>query len=229
MLAGLGVVGVPLLSLIMPAREAAGVMLPVLLAMDCFAVYAYRRAVNRRILAIMLPGAAIGTLVAWAVWSIVPEAAVRLLVGLITFAFVLDAILPIRRKLTNPDPSAGWGRFWAACSGFTSFVSHAGGPPFQIYVLPQRLSPLEFSGTSAFFFAGLNTMKLIPYFFLGQLSTENLTLSAALAPVGAAGVVIGVLLMRRISARLFYTIAYGLVLVLSCKLIWDGATALLGL
>jgi uncharacterized protein len=227
LLGSLGVVGVPLLSLAMPAREAAGLLLPVLLVMDAIAVFAYRREADWSILKLMLPGAAVGTVLGWALWSFISDAMVLLFVGLITLVFIADAVLPIRKVLVRPDPSRPWGVFWGMVSGFTSFVSHTGGPPFQIYALPQKLPPAVYAGTSAFFFAIVNTAKLIPYFFLGQLSVHNLTVSLMLAPVAAAGVLIGIWLVRRIDARLFYRLAYGLVFVLALKLTWDGATALL--
>ena len=223
LLGSLGMVGVPLLTLVMPAREAAGMMLPVLLAMDAIAVYAYRKDVDWRIIRIMLPGAMVGTLVAWALWAFISDAAVLLFVGVVTLLFILDAILPLRKKLEGLPPSRGWGTFWGGFAGFTSFVSHTGGPPFQIYVLPQRLPPSIYSGTTAVFFAIVNTAKLIPYFFLGQLSLHNLQISAALIPVGVAGVLLGIWLVRRISMKWFYRIAYWLVFLLSLKLIWDGA------
>ena len=226
LLGSLGMVGVPLLSLVMPARDAAGMMLPVLLAMDVIAVWTYRRDFNWHIIKLMLPGAAVGTILGWLLWSVVSDAAVLLFVGVITLLFVLDAILPLRKKLEGLPPSRGWGGFWGGAAGFTSFISHTGGPPFQIYVLPQRLSPVVYSGTTAFFFAIVNTAKLVPYFFLGQLSFGNLALSAALAPVGIVGVLIGVVLVRRISMVWFYRIAYWLVFLLALKLIWDGARAI---
>jgi len=227
LLGGLGVMGVPLLALVMPARDAAGMMLPVLLCMDAIAVWLYRKEFDANILRIMLPGAAVGTLVGWALWALVSDAMVLLMVGVVTLIFVLDAILPLRKKLEGLPPSKPWGAFWGSIAGFTSFISHTGGPPFQIYVLPRRLPPAIYAGTTAVFFAIVNTAKLIPYFFLGQLNVQNLTLSAALAPVGMAGVFVGIYLVRRISAKLFYRIAYWLVFLLALKLIWDGVQGLL--
>lgn len=226
LLGSLGMVGVPLLSLVMPARDAAGMMLPVLLAMDIIAVWTYRKEVDWRIIRIMLPGAAIGTIAGWVLWSFVSDDAVLLFVGVVTLLFILDAILPLRKKLEGLHPSKPWGIFWGGFAGFTSFISHTGGPPFQIYVLPQRLSPAVYSGTTAVFFAIVNTAKLVPYFFLGQLNLHNLTLSASLIPVGLAGVLGGVWLVRRISMVWFYRIAYWLVFVLSLYIIWKGATGL---
>ena len=227
LLGGLGVVGVPLLALVMPARDAAGMMLPVLLCMDAVAVWMYRKEFDASLLKIMLPGAAAGTLLGWALWALVSDAVVLLMVGIVTLIFVIDAILPIRKKLEGLPPSKPWGTFWGGIAGFTSFISHTGGPPFQIYVLPRKLPPAVYAGTAAFFFAIVNTAKLVPYFFLGQLNVQNLTLSAALAPVGVAGVFLGVYLVRRIDARLFYRIAYWLVFLLALQLIWEGSNRLM--
>src|SRR5688572_9255429 len=210
LLGSLGLIAVPMLSLVMPARDAAGMFLPLLLIMDVIAIWTYRRDADWHILKIMIPGAAIGTLVGWALWSFVSDAMVLLFVGVITLLFVLDAALPLRKKLGGLPPSKPWGWFWGGFAGFTSFISHTGGPPYQIYTLPQKLPPVLYAGTSAFFFAIVNTMKLIPYFFLGQLSVSNLTIAMILAPLAVVGVLVGVQLVRRISVKRFYQIAYAL-------------------
>jgi uncharacterized membrane protein YfcA len=53
---------------------------------------------------------------------------------------------------------------------------------------------------------------------------NNLELAAALIPFGLAGVGIGVFLVRRISAKAFYTLAYVLILLLGIKILYDGIT-----
>jgi len=199
-------------------------MLPVLLAMDAIAIWIYRRDANWHVLRIMLPGAFVGTILGWLLWSVVTDAQVLLAVGIITVLFMLDALLPIRKRLPDTPPSRGWGAFWGGAAGITSFISHTGGPPFQIYTLPLRMTPTEYSATTAFFFAIVNTLKLAPFYFLGTLSVSNLELSAALIPFGLVGVGVGVYLVRRISAKAFYTIAYILILLLGIKILYDGIT-----
>jgi len=227
LLVSVSTASVPLLTIVMSARDAAGVMLPVLIALDLAALLVYRRQVDRRILAIMLPGGLLGILIGWAVSAVISEPAVRLAIGIITGLFVLDAVLPLRKKLEGLPPSRGWGRFWGAVSGLTSFISHTGGPPYQIYVLPQRLPPLLFSGTSAVFFAAINAAKLVPFFFLGQLSISNLHSSMLLIPVAYLAMAIGAVLVRRISPKIFYGVTYFLLAVLAVNLIWQGTAALL--
>lgn len=228
LVASIGLVGVPLLTLVMPARDAAGMMLPLLLVMDAIALIVYRREVEWRIFWILLPGAILGTAVGWALSSVVSEAMVRLLIGIVALIFVLDAWLPLRRKLENLSPSRPWGTFWGAIAGFTSFISHTGGPPVQIYMLPLKLPPALFAGTNAVFFAVVNAAKIVPYFFLGQLSVSNMQAAVTLVPVAIAGMLIGVWLVRRISQDLFYRIAYVLIFLLALKLIYDGIIGFAG-
>ena len=222
LLGSLGMVAVPLLTFVMPARDAAGMMLPLLLVMDAIAVWTYRKDCDWRIIRIMVPGALIGTLIGWALWSVVSDAMVLLFVGVTTLLFILDALLPLRKKLDGLPPNKPWGAFWGGFAGFTSFISHTGGPPFQIYVLPQKLTPVNYAGTNAFFFAMVNTAQLIPYFFLGQLNVSNLSHAVVLAPLAIVGVLIGVYLVRRISIKRFYQLTYWLVFILALKLVYDG-------
>lgn len=218
----IAVVGVPMLTLVMPPREAAGIMLPLLMLMDGFALWAYRKDVNWGVFKIFFPGALVGILIGWMLWSFVSDAAVILLIGIICLIFVLDAIFPLRQKLEGLPPSKFWGRFWGMTAGFTSFVSHTGGPPWQVWALPQRMEPRIYVGTASWTFAGINAAKLIPYAMLGQLSVGNLSTSLTLAPVAAVGMCIGIYLVRRISAKLFYRVAYILIALLTIKLLYDG-------
>ncbi len=234
LLGSMGMAGVPLLSLVMPAREAAGMLLPVLLVMDAIGLLAYRRQFDKKILIAMLPGALIGVAIGWALFSFVSDNAVLLLVGLLTLAFVFDAVMPLR-TISEQNPvrqttaNVLWGRFWGIVAGFTSFISHTGGPPFQIYVLPKKLAPALYAGTSVWFFAIVNMSKLVAYFFLAQLSVSSLKMSASLVPVAIFGMLSGVWLVRRISAKMFYRLAYWLVFLLALKLIYDGAKGVFGL
>lgn len=227
LLSSIGVVSVPLISLVMPARDAAGLMLPVLLAMDAIAVWSYRRDIDLNILKIMLPGAMIGIGLGWLMSSIVSDAWVLLVLGLITISFVLDTWFSLRKKLGRPDDGPAMGRFWGSLAGFVSFVSHSGGPPYQIYTLPKKLEPRRYAGTTAWFFAIMNFVKLVPFFFLGQLSAGNMQLAFMLMPLGIAAVFLGIFLVSRISLTLFYRIAYIGVFLVGLKLIYDGTTGLI--
>ena len=108
-------------------------------------------------------------------------------------------------------------------TGFTSFVSHAGGPPFQMYAVPLRLSPRIFAGTSVIMFAVVNAVKLVPYFLLGQFDVTNLETSAVLLPVSIPATFLGIWLVKVIDAAVFYRAVYVLIFVVGVYLVWEGA------
>lgn len=222
--ASLGAVAVPLLSVVMPTPQAAGMILPVLMVLDVAALLIYRREVDWKIFWIIIPGGMAGTLIGWALSAVVNEAVVGLLLGLMSVIFALDAWLPLRKKLEKIPASRPWGWFWGTVAGFTSFISHTGGPPYQVYTIPLRLAPNIYAGTAAVVFAVINAAKLFPYYTLGQLSVSNLEMSLAVLPVAALSMLVGVWMVRRIPARIFYQIAYGLIFLLGLKLIYSGVT-----
>jgi uncharacterized membrane protein YfcA len=125
-------------------------------------------------------------------------------------------------------PTAAGGVFWGALTGFTSAIAQAGGPPFQAFVLPQRMPKMTLVGTNTICFAVTNAFKVVPYFALGQFSTNGLRTSALLLPVALATNFLGIWLVRVTPTELFYRIAYWLVLAISLALLWRGATGLMG-
>ncbi len=107
-------------------------------------------------------------------------------------------------------------------SGFTSFVSHAGGPPYQVYVLPLGLEKTVFAGTTTILFAYVNAIKLVPYWALGQLSAENLRVAAVLTLPAVLAVFVGVRLVRILPTALFFRLVAWALLLVSLKLLWDA-------
>ncbi len=222
-----GMLGVPVLALVIPPGIAAGLLLPVYVASDMFGLWAYRRDFDARVLAITLPGAVAGIAVGWATASLVPEAAVRVLIGLIGLVFALNLLLR-RGVVAQPQKArVAPGLFWGGVTGFTSFVSHSGAPPWQVYTLPLGLSRSVFAGTSTIAFAVINAVKLLPYWQLGLLGTDNLHAAAVLAVPACIAVFGGVWMVKRLpEERFFQLVVWGLLLI-SIKLIWDGAVALM--
>ena len=125
-----------------------------------------------------------------------------------------------------PGKVAGW--FWGGVAGFTSFVSHSGGPPIAVYLLPQQLDRSTYQATTVLFFLVVNYVKLIPYSLLGQFNTDNLFTSLWLLPIAALGIWLGVFLHSRVPDKLFFRLAYALLFLTGVKLIYDGASSILG-
>lgn len=226
---GLGTLAVPLMALAVAPQQAAAIMLPILCAMDLMAVWAYRHDWDRRNMWIMLPGALVGIAVGGLTFAYLDADMVRILIGLLAIGFFGFEVA--RRWIFDPDrppqrPHLFRGSFWSAVGGFTSFIAHAGGPPVNIYLLPQRMPKTLYQGTTVVFYFVVNYVKLLPYALLGQLSLGNLTTSAALLPLAPLAMLLGIWLHRRVSDRLFYVICYGLLFLTGCKLLYDGIAGL---
>ena len=222
-LSGLGALGLPVLSLAVSPVKAAAITLPILIAQDWVGVWSFRREFDRRNLLILIPAALIGVAGGGLAASHVSESAVRFAVGCVSLGFVVSML--IRDRLAERAARGARvlpGAFWGAMAGFTSFISHSGGPPFLVYVMPQKLEPKIFAGTSVIFFAAVNMLKVPPYFLLGQFSAENLLASAALLPVGIAATIAGVWMVRRVPADRFYNLVLFLSFALGVKLIFDS-------
>ncbi|MGQ3029123.1 MAG: sulfite exporter TauE/SafE family protein [Ferrovibrionaceae bacterium] len=221
--AGLGVVAVPLMTLAVPAVQAAAILLPVLCLSDLFGVWAYRRQWSRAELVMLIPPALAGIVVGALTASYVHDREIRLIVGLIAIVFTLNwlrgGIRPRAARPASPVRAA----FWSALSGYTSFVAHAGGPPLAVYLLPRQLSPAIYTGTTVIFFAVVNYIKLIPYAWLGQFSSENLWTALVLIPAAPVGTYIGIWLQRRLNPTWFYRLCYGITFLVGIKLLADAA------
>jgi uncharacterized membrane protein YfcA len=227
--AGMGQMATPLLALVMPPLEAAAIMLPIMILQDANSVWVYRKDWNGRLLTVVLPGAVIGITFAGLVAAHISNDAVRVFIGVITIAFVLYTWLAatfIARERKPPGAIAGL--FWGALSGFTSTLSQAGGPPYQIFMLAQRLPKMTFVGTNALYFASLNWMKVIPYVALGQFSTKGLATSAVLVPLALAANQLGFWLVRRTPQALFYKITLIVMFLIAIALLRAGVLGLMG-
>jgi uncharacterized membrane protein YfcA len=169
-LSGLGLLGVPLLSLVVSPTVAAGILLPVLIVMDMASVWAYRHAFDMSHLMVLLPGAVIGTVIGWLTAAWVTDAHIAIIAGTIGLGFLAQGLILGYRGIPHAVPGRLVGGGLGLAAGLTSFISHAGGPLVQIYLLPQRLPPVIFAGTIVMCFAATNLLKVGPFLALGLIN-----------------------------------------------------------
>ncbi len=222
-LPSIGMLGVPLLSLLMSPVQAAALLLPIFVISDVAGVYLYRRDFSAVNLRLLIPAGIVGVVVGWLTASMVSDRAITFLIGAMGLAFCVNQWL--RRQaiaVAQPaHPLKGW--FWGLVAGFTSFISHSGGPPFQVYMLPQKLPKAEFAGTATILFAVINAAKILPYQALRPYSSATLWSAAVLVPFALTGAVAGAWLTRRIADVWFYRIVQMSLFFVSIKLLVDAA------
>ena len=215
-----GMLAVPLLSLFMSPVKAAVLLLPIYIISDVVSVWLYRRDFSAANLKILIPAGMLGVFIGWLTASFTSDSAVKLMIGCMGVGFCLNTWLRQTPQEKQPvDQKKGW--FWGTVAGFTSFISHAGGPPFQIYVLPQRLPKIQFAGTATLLFAVINAAKIWPYQLLQPYSADDLMRAADLIPFALVGTVLGAYITQKIADVWFYRLVQAGLFMVSLKLMAD--------
>lgn len=218
--------GVPILSIFIAPGMAAGLLLPMYILSDAYAIWLFRGQYSARNIAILVPAGVIGVLIAFVVVSRVPVEATKLIVALIGLGYLANALRKRLAKDMRPrEADVLRGLFWGALSGFTSYISHAGGPPYQAYTLPQKLPKMTFAGTTAIVFACINLMKLPTYVLAGQLTWDSLKQVSVLAPLSLFGAWAGYRVTRWLPERVFFILINTALGLLCLKLLSEVAAA----
>jgi uncharacterized protein len=219
---GAGFAAAPMLALVLDPATAVALMLPLLMLMDAAGLRAYWRRWSGLHARMMMVGAVPGVLLGALLFRAVSPDALRLLLGAMAIGFVLFQIARSRGLIAVPPMPPHAGLAWGSACGFTSFVSHAGGPPAAIYLLGSRLEKTAYQATSVIVFWWVNLLKFPAYFGLGLFTRETGLAALALAPVALAGVLLGVWAHSRVPERAFFLVTYTLLSLTGAKLIWDG-------
>jgi len=218
-----GMLAVPILSLVISPIHATTLLLPVYIISDAVGVWLYRKNFSVWNVKILSLGGLIGVVFGWLMATVISEQVVTFLIGLIGLVFCLNSWLRKASVLQPKQPKAIPGLFWGSLAGFTSFISHAGAPPFQVYVLPQKLSKADFAGTATLVFAAINLAKIIPYQDLRPYQFSDMTDAVQLIPFAIFGTYAGAVLTKKIPDKLFFLwVQIGLFLI-SLKLIWSAS------
>jgi len=226
--AGLGVLAVPMMALRLPVSQVIAIMLPIICLLDLASVWSYRWQWDTTILRVTLPAALLGIALGALSFGVLPEAWVRLLVGVTAVGFPLQRqLLTLKGRGEDGGGKRCQGIVWATISGFSSFLANAGGPAFSLYILSLRLDKTRIVGTTALFFFVVNLSKLLPFAMLGLFSRTSLVTALILSPIALVGIGLGVILHRHVDARVFYRVSYALVFMLGAKFVYSSLMTIL--
>ena len=216
----IGTLATPLMSLVMPPSQVVGLLLPLLMFADVFAVASYWKRWKGRLVLLLLPGGILGVTVATFFITRAPTRELRIALAIIVLLFTLYKIfeLPITRRLIYA-PRDWHGLLAGTAAGFSSALAHAGGPPIGIYLLLQKLTPVEFNASSALFFAILNWIKVPYYFYANLFDFKRLLQVLFLLPVIPLGVLVGRWMANRINRQLFEKIVVVLLILAAILLL----------
>ncbi|MEM1073553.1 MAG: sulfite exporter TauE/SafE family protein [Pseudomonadota bacterium] len=214
------------LALVVEPGLALGVMLPLLMLVDVVTLKPYWRKWDRQASVLLTLGALPGVALGAALFSVAEPDVFRVLIGAISIGFVIWQLANARGVVRIAAQTLPWwvGAMTGLVAGFTSFVSHAGGPPAAVYLLSKRLSKTEYQATTVLVFFIVNIAKFIPYAFLGMFTVQTTMANLVLAPFALLGAWLGVKAHFFVPERLFFALTYILLCTTGAKLIWDGLT-----
>lgn len=215
-----------ILALVLEPGQALGIMLPLLMLIDLSTLRPYWGKWSwpdaRLLMLGGVPGVALG---AW-LYQVADADLFRLLIGGISIGFVIWQMGQKLRAIRAPSKELPrWvGATAGLVAGFTSFVSHAGGPPAAVWLLSRRLDKTTYQATTVILFWVINIVKFVPYAFLGIFSAQTILADLFLAPFAIFGAWLGVRAHRMVPEQLFFALTYVLLSITGVKLIWDGLT-----
>jgi uncharacterized protein len=225
---GFSIVGIPLLSIVMDPVTAGGLLAPLFIAMDLFALHYWKPSTwSKPDLVLLLPGLLIGIGFGYLLFRFLDHRAISIVMAVTTLAFVglwlvAGAEVAIQPRSTPKAIGAG------LASGVTTMVAHSGGPPLAMYLLPLGLSKDIYAGTTSLFFTVGNATKAVPWLLLVRPSAGVWELMALCLFAIPGGVWLGWRLHGALDQRQIYRVCYGLLLVTALKLLWDGVSGYLG-
>lgn len=224
---GFAIIGIPLLSTVMDPVTAGGLLAPLFIAMDLYALRYWKPSTwSKPDLVLLLPGLLIGIGLGYLLFRVLDHRMIAIMMAAITLAFVglwffRGAEVTPRPRSTPKAISAG------LTSGVTTMVAHSGGPPLAMYLLPLGLSKEIYAGTTSLFFTVGNAAKAVPWLLLVRPTAETWALMAICLLAIPAGVWLGWRLHGALDQRQIYRACYGLLVVTAMKLLWDGASGYL--
>ena len=231
---GVAILGVALFASVFDdARQATGLVLPLLIAGDVLAVAMWRRHVCWSYFQRLFPWAAAGVVAGYFALRCISGNEAKVVTGGIVMVLTLLHILRRSQERSKARREAGADETvddakryipaWFApligtLAGFTTLVANAAGPLATIFFLSARLPKKEFVGTGAMFFMILNGFKLPFMMHLGLVHVESLRANALLLPAVLGGAFAGRLLLARIGQAVFEKLTLVLSLLAGLKL-----------
>ena len=220
---GLGMLTTPLCAVAFGAKDAIGILLPLLCAGDAFSLYYYWGKWERNNLKYLLPGVVVGVVVGVHFIGRFSPRELNVAIGMLAVAFVVFQL--VKESLFRAEgafaPNHAIGVPCGIGAGITSSFAHGAGPVVSVFLIPQRLPKEVFVGTTVLVFTWINWIKM-PFFVAQDIITAaTLRQSALYFPLVPLGVWLGVWLNRRVPQALFVRLVYLFTFLTGLQLIFN--------
>lgn len=220
---GVGMATIPVLALYFGGKVSAGLILPLLIMADIFAVIYYHRHANWPILWRLFPWAAIGVVIGTVVGTHIDDQMFREIMGLIIFAsFALMLWLERFDKSKLPG-NKYFTATMGVVGGFTTMVGNLAGPVMALYLLSARLPKYNYIGTKAWFFLVINIFK-VPFHvqFWETITWHTFFLDLTTLPLIVLGAFLGIRIVKLIPDKQYRWFVMSTMMIAAIFMVWSA-------
>ena len=197
---GIGIIIVVILAFVFGEKASTGILLPMLICADVFAVIYYNRHAQWDIIKKLIPWMIVGVLVGVWVGNDISEVIFKRLMAIIIIVSVIIMFYTENRKTNKVPTNKLFSTGTGFLAGFTTMIGNLAGPISNIYFLAMRFPKNEFIGTAAWLFFIINVFKLPFHFFIWKtITVKTLVLNSVFIPVIIIGFFLGAYIVKLIS------------------------------
>tara|TARA_R110002051_G_scaffold115026_1_gene188044 strand:- start:44691 stop:45446 length:756 start_codon:yes stop_codon:yes gene_type:complete len=201
---GIAVLNVTLMALAFGAKESTGMVVPLLILADIFAVIYYNRYTQWKYVFKVLPWMIFGLLIGVVIGNELPEKFFKIGMAIIIIVTVFMMFYWDRKKDKTVPKHWAFAGTIGTVAGITTMVGNLAGAFSNIYFLAMQLPKNNFIGTAAWLFLIMNIVKLPFHFFVWKtISIESLSLNLILLPGILVGFFVGVRFIKFIKEAFF--------------------------
>lgn len=203
-ISGTALMAVPVLAIGFGGKVSTGLMLPILITADIFAVIYYHRHANWTHLSRLFPWAGAGVVVGTLVGDYVDDDLFRLIMGCIILISLSIMLIQQTNKSTPPPNNIWFTSVLGILSGITTMIGNLAGAFMSLYLLAMRLPKNVFIGTAAWFFLVVNVFKIPFHVFVWEtISVDTLALDLVAIPAVFVGFLLGVVIVKKIPESIY--------------------------
>jgi uncharacterized protein len=196
---------IPIVAVIFGGKESTGIILPLLIVGDIFAIFYYNRHAEWNDIKNLLLWVVVGLLAGLIIGDYTSDNQFKILIAICVVLCVVILTLMERKGEGLKVPESSW--FYALTGilcGFSSMIGNAAGPIFSVFLLAKGFKKNNFLGTTAWFFFIINIVKVPMQIFVWQnINFKTVLLAFTMIPSIALGAILGAIFIKKINEKLF--------------------------
>ncbi|MBT3244298.1 MAG: sulfite exporter TauE/SafE family protein [Bacteroidetes bacterium] len=204
-ISGLGLISIPIMAISFGAKASTGVLLPMLIIADIYAVIYYHRSAEWKLILKILPPAIVGILIGIVTGNAISPAQFKtLLSGIVLVMIIIMVVRDLVKKDRKVPDSPWFAIVIGLVGGFATMIGNAAGPVFAVYLLSMRLPKNSFIGTGAWFFFIVNVFKVPFHVFVWEtINPISIQYSLLALPVIMLGAWLGIRIVRLFPEKVY--------------------------